>query len=483
MKTEFLVNNKENNRLILIFAGWGSSPSTFFDCKMPGWDTLIAYDYDDFIFPTELVEKYTTVYLYAWSLGVYAAQRSLNNVNITAAFAINGTLHPVDNERGIAKAVFSATRENLSDRNLAKFRRRMVATSSEYTQLLKLLPENPDIEQLKLQLLTIEDDCETNCNVKSVLNNIRWNRAYISADDHIFPAPAQRTSWESLSNSPTIISLDGSHYLEIKKIIRATIHDLHHVGERFKKAISTYDSNATAQQMIALRFANMITEYFNDEEYGISEAMQAKKRGGDLQILEIGPGSGMFTRYYAPLLKPHHITFVDLYDMPAYKAAESEKYIIDDAERWLEMNVDDAKFDIILSTSAIQWFVNLQQFFRNASARLNKDGILACSTFLPGNLVELDSIRPTPIMYANREILTAMAKEYFEDVEILDDTIRLQFATRTAMLRHLALTGVGGSMKSEHKNSESNTELSKNIPLTLTYRPVYIICRKSKLNA
>ena len=92
MKIKFLRKDPENMRLILIFTGWSTGPEVGAGIDIPGWDVAVAYDFTELNPDTSFLDSYYTVYLFGWSLGVFAASRTLPHERITAAFAVNRTL-------------------------------------------------------------------------------------------------------------------------------------------------------------------------------------------------------------------------------------------------------------------------------------------------------------------------------------------------------------------------------------------------------
>lgn len=77
MKIEFISHNPENSSLILIFAGWSTVPSLYEDVHMTGWDAAVIYDYDNLNLDFSFLDKYSTVWMFAWSLGVRIAAITL----------------------------------------------------------------------------------------------------------------------------------------------------------------------------------------------------------------------------------------------------------------------------------------------------------------------------------------------------------------------------------------------------------------------
>ncbi len=460
MKLKFTHTKPENTRLILIFAGWSTGTPLYADITKEGWDTAVAYDYTSIAFPLEEIKRYSTVYLYCWSLGVWAASQVIPGSDITMAFAAAGTENPVSDTLGIPEAVFRGTAENLDERNLLKFRKRMLGPKSP-TDVNAIAAGSMPTEDLKAELLAIIERQN-----RPSRPSICWTRAYITDDDRIFPSHNQQKAWDSAVSEKRCAEtfrLKSPHYVEMKAIVDSTIPDLKKVGKRFEDSTPTYDSNASAQASIAER---------------LTETLASKRLPENGKTLELGQGTGLFTRKYAPVLSPAEAWFVDIYPTRHFGIAPKETYAVADAETWLAQN--NEQFDTILSASTIQWFRNLRLFFRNAARSLRPGGRLVCSTYLPGTLGILDSFRPSPMLYRDAEEVEQFAKEHFRHVETFRQTISLEFGSAKEALRHLNDTGVGGafgrfgSLRELVKVLESGTDI-----ITLNFNALYIYCSHS----
>lgn len=445
-----LTTDSGASRLILIFAGWGTDASFYSHISVPGYDTMVASDYSRLEFPATVLDRYHTICLFAWSLGVYAAAATLPFEKLSMAVAVNGTEHPADNNLGIPEAVYDGTEQSLNERNLMKFRRRMAG--GNYADIKEKLTDIP-IGELKEQLAEIR---------RHSLSNGRkgkWNRVYISDNDAIFPAANQSRAWESHPSRPDIKHLDAPHYIDLFQVVKGAVPAHTKVGERFKRALATYDGNADAQKSIAHRLLKLMPD---------------KKIE---RALEIGPGSGLFTTLFSERFNPTEIDYIDLYPLTEYKAAPSEEYHVADAEEWMGIEADARKnaYDAIVSASAIQWFVNPQRFFNNAFKLLKPGGVLACSSFLPGNLEELSAANPYGLIYRKeydlREMLLSTG---YAEVATESEDLNLDFRSARDVIKHIKDTGVGGSTN----HAAGIGTLLKTIPSHLTYRPVYIIAKK-----
>ena len=142
MTVRHLRRTPDARRLLLIFTGWSTDARLFRGREFPaGWNATVCSGFDGTPVPPEELDGYDTIYVLAWSLGVAAAADLLPPDKITAAFAVNGTERPADDLMGIPEAIFRGTRDNLSPRNLVKFRRRVAGSAEAFAALADALPE------------------------------------------------------------------------------------------------------------------------------------------------------------------------------------------------------------------------------------------------------------------------------------------------------------------------------------------------------
>lgn len=460
MRIELLHHDSSNRRLILIFGGWSTAAPLYRHIVRKGWDTALVTDYSDLDFDRQAIAGYDTIYLYAWSMGVWGASSVLENADITMAFAVNGTPFPADDARGIPVGIFQGTAERLDERNLLKFRKRILG-SSDASMLSLISQGSASVAELKEELGAI---LRMSPSIKS--DSIRWRRAYIGNDDRIFPAENQVNAWNEISAraGTDIFRFDAPHYIDLKTIVDSTIPDMDKVGRRFAESLDTYDSAADAQTIIADR---------------LSQRIDSMHLPSGARILEIGQGSGLLTRRYAPLLSPASIEFIDLYQMSPFGLAPHEIYHLGDAEVLL----DDlgGEFDLILSGSTIQWFRNIPRFFCQAASLLAPTGRLVCSTFLPGTLDVLDAFRPSPMLYLPEDELKGYALRSFENVATEEETITLEFDSAKAALHHLRRTGVGGAFGRFGSLRQLISSLEKQgRPVKLRFNALYLVASSPK---
>lgn len=191
MKSEFI--NKENNtKLILFFNGWGMDESVVKHIDASGFDICVFSHYDnDFTIDIELIVSYSEVILIAWSMGVWAAAKTLftTGVKINKSIAINGTLSPVDDNNGIPISIFKGTIDNFSERNKQKFDRRMHASMSDNQKFKEI--ESSRLLEDQLDELKLIYDLAMEEQVDS-----KFDKAIVGTSDLIFPTRNQLHFWK-----------------------------------------------------------------------------------------------------------------------------------------------------------------------------------------------------------------------------------------------------------------------------------------------
>ena len=444
-----------SRRLILFFAGWSATPALFSGLKLDGWDMAVVSG-DDLTPPDWTpLRDYHTTYLYAWSMGVYFAARLLpEEFSPAACFAINGTETPCHDLTGIPEAIFRGTAEGLTPRSLEKFRIRMCGSTQRYRETADML-QGGDTQRLADQLRAVADD-------SNPPRRFTWRAAYVSERDRIFPAENQTRAWREKTE---LRYLSDDHLPDFQKILRHTVIDVQRVGDRFSRSLDTYTQHAHAQRMIAERLASL---------FALRSASQLD------DVLEIGCGTGLFTFSWSKLVSTHHATFMDLCDMPDFSVANEEKYVKGDAEAHVARMAGEggAQFDAILSASAIQWFSNPRKFLADCVKLLRPGGVIAISTFAPGNLPELLHLRRDPMYYPAAEALRSYLPADWE-VEMIEEDVEIDFTTPLDALRHLRLTGVTGSSATatpaDIRRFAANYPVNPRGRYSLTFKPIYLL--------
>ena len=155
------------------------------------------------LFTQESVCKARTHLLWAWSMGVWAAEQC-KLPDLAYACAVNGTARPVDDSQGIPKAIFEGTLQGLNELSLKKFRRRMCGTSDLLADFMLRKPDR-EVDDLRNELAFIGE----NAGLQNPFPKV-WTEAWIAEQDAIFPAQHMKHYWTQ--RCVRIHVAEGPHY-------------------------------------------------------------------------------------------------------------------------------------------------------------------------------------------------------------------------------------------------------------------------------
>lgn len=138
-------------------------------------------------------------------MGVWVASRVLAGADVRweKRIAVNGTLTPVDDLRGIPVAVFNGTLDNMSGPVLSKFNRRMCGKD-----LACYMSRGPgrSAEELKEELSALKEAV----GASGVALSFMWDVAVVGTKDLIFPAENQLRAWDVCAVEA--VEVDCAHY-------------------------------------------------------------------------------------------------------------------------------------------------------------------------------------------------------------------------------------------------------------------------------
>ena len=247
------------------------------------------------------------------------------------------------------------------------------------------------------------------------------------------------------------------------------------IRQRFSAASASYDAEAQAQQHIATRLW----------------ALAAPHIATGASVLEIGAGTGLLTRRILDA-QPRRLTVNDLYISPQVQelvqalAAESahESRTVQCLEGDAEHLEFGGPFDAVLSASTVQWFADIAAFFARCAGVLPMGGLLAFSSFLPGNLQEVAELTGVGLAYGSAAELQAWLAPHFDLLAMEQGDTTLHFASPRDVLLHLRHTGVTGIRsvvwgKNSYRDfvARYNARYGDEQGVRLTYRPVYVLAK------
>ena len=189
MEIRWLKQNKAAD-VIVVFGGWAVGPDVFAHLAGPQ-DLFFASDYRNLDAELPDLSGYQNVTLVAWSFGVaaYAHWQKDRPDPFDRKIAVNGTLAPVDEARGIPPAVLAKTAEGLSDQSFAQFLRRTFNAPQP--------PRSIDVEARRAELHAVA--------ARGAAPAVAFDQVWLSGRDRIFPPVNQHRAWDgaTLRELPT----------------------------------------------------------------------------------------------------------------------------------------------------------------------------------------------------------------------------------------------------------------------------------------
>lgn len=246
------------------------------------------------------------------------------------------------------------------------------------------------------------------------------------------------------------------------------------IRQRFARASASYLQQASMQRAIAECMLEKIETYVAEESRRY--------------VLEVGCGTGMFTRMYLRRHTPARLYLNDICpevkDCLSDLTGEGVEFRIGDAER-LDF---PSGLDMLVSCSAVQWFERPLDFLNGCRRFLKPEGYLAFSTFGAQNVREVASLSAVSLHYLSPEELKRGLEPYYRLVYVHEEVERLWFRTPMEVLKHLKETGAtgiqsGGWTKGRMEEfclHYRNRYARADGMVPLTYHPIYLICKLKK---
>ncbi|MCC8037708.1 MAG: DUF452 family protein [Bacteroidales bacterium] len=495
MKHEFISTKPGNQRLILIFSGWGSHPTMFQGLSKPGYDILVVWDYTEETPLPSQVNTYSEIVLIAWSMGVYESQRLLADAKLpfTAKIAVNGTLWPRHNTLGISEAVFDATLERLDARTLLKFYMRMCGGTRAMSANPSYLPARDLDDQLaELQAIAKrlpEDADRWNEKIPDdippwlwrqmnhpPLAQQWWSQAVIGTRDLIFPVDNQRAAWKKVPQ----LELEIPHLPDWQSLIDRVVVDKLLVAERFDAAREDYAKLAEVQERVAKRLVWAWAQNWH-EDY-IESADEEKQAARYFpHILEIGTGTGFLTREIRSFFRHDALELWDLCPI-SIPLEENETARVGDAEVMIK-GLPDNSIDMIASASTVQWFNSLPTFLEECWRVLKPGGYLLLSTFGPRTFEELRNLGVDLPQYPDyKDICDMIGPEWM--IDYLEPKImRVEKRNAQEVLDYMRRLGVN-CVNRKPLDVAQMRKIIEEYPQPpfchITYQPIYISLIKPK---
>ncbi|MFH1594291.1 MAG: malonyl-ACP O-methyltransferase BioC [Candidatus Omnitrophota bacterium] len=208
------------------------------------------------------------------------------------------------------------------------------------------------------------------------------------------------------------------------------------IKKNFSRCAPGYDKHASVQKMVASQLIKLI-----------------KKRRFD-NILDIGCGTGIYTKYLRERFPKAHIKAVDIspgmIDVACRKdELKGIEFVACDGET---MDLTDS-FDLITSSASFQWFTDLETALSRYRGALKKGGMMLFSTFGPLTFYELNQTLDDFFgkgafthshTFDGRAKIENTLKTLFEDVAIEEKQYKEVYDSIKNLLMTIKLCGIRG---------------------------------------
>jgi malonyl-CoA O-methyltransferase len=204
----------------------------------------------------------------------------------------------------------------------------------------------------------------------------------------------------------------------------------------FNAAAKTYEKNAKMQCMIAEDLIDRL-KYIKIDPH---------------RVLDIGSATGILGRKLKKIYPKVKIFELD-YAIEMQRESKKKlplKSLFIKNNLYVNGDMDylpfeKNSFDLIISSSSIQWSSNVQKLFKDIYSILKDDGVFMFSTYLNETLKELQSfkkIKLTQDFFNIQEYAKFLLSENFYDPVLIRDEYKMQYSNSISVLKDLKALGV-----------------------------------------
>lgn len=201
------------------------------------------------------------------------------------------------------------------------------------------------------------------------------------------------------------------------------------------------------------RYAHLYDKYADVQRLMAYELIKEVPCDGSRSILEIGCGTGNYTRLLRDRFKSAHLKALDISKAMVEIAKDKLQddgieFLVGDGEL---IELDD-RYDLITSNAAFQWFDCLEKALANYKDALITNGVIAFSIFGPKTFWELshtlkeafenESISSDDFL--DKEILAKILRRYFMRVSVREFELKEKHSSLMELLNKIRYTGARG---------------------------------------
>ena len=213
--------------------------------------------------------------------------------------------------------------------------------------------------------------------------------------------------------------------------------DKEYIRKNFSRYARYYDEHSTIQDLSASRLISKV----RDNGFG--------------NILDIGCGTGNYTRLLKEKFPQASIKAIDISD-EMIKIAERKLKgeSIEFTTRDGETIAPQEKFDLISSNATFQWFENLEETLTRYKTFLNKNAVISFSIFGPQTFYELNSslkevfgkeISTSSRNFIDRGPIKEILEQLFNDIEMEEEIYTETYDSLKRLLERIRYTGTRGN--------------------------------------
>lgn len=202
------------------------------------------------------------------------------------------------------------------------------------------------------------------------------------------------------------------------------------------------------------RYARLYDEYADIQEFAARRLIEELPSGGIRDILEIGCGTGIYTRLLKEKFPEARIEALDIsadmINVASDKLSDDAiKFIVADAET-REL---DGAFDLITSNAVFQWFTDIEGSIIRYKDALAENGLLAFSIFGPATFRELREVLKggfdktlsiTSNLFLDRDGLDKVLRFSFDIFSVSETILTRRYDSTAELLRKIKYTGARG---------------------------------------
>ncbi|CAG37274.1 methyltransferase domain-containing protein [Desulfotalea psychrophila] len=245
------------------------------------------------------------------------------------------------------------------------------------------------------------------------------------------------------------------------------------VARCFAESAESYDQQALVQRDAAHHLVRLVTE---------------GGRPFPARVLEIGCGTGILTEQYTSVCPPETLYLNDLSEALCQKASRRVSPAVahliplpGDGERLvLPKNID-----LCISSSCLQWFTDLEGFFRRIGECLLPGGRLAIALCGQGTMAEVRELTGRGLDYCSPVKLADMLSPHLRIDHLEERQSKLFFPSVWAILRHIRQTGVGaapgpqltvGTLRQFERDYRDRYGCKRGLPVT--YSNIFVVATR-----